>query len=179
MPVLIGIGGAHSGSGKTLIGSAVMRAMGPGWGAIKCTPTELYSSVVSDPHILRQPGKDTSRYIEAGAEQALWVQGPREELAESLDIALGRLAGLSGVVVEGNAAIELLKPDIVIFIVGEPGRMKPGAPSVMEMADVVIYSEGPPEVPPAGALVFGLGDEDSYIAHIKGAVARMVHERHA
>ncbi len=167
---MIGIGGAHSGAGKTLVGCRILHAMGPGWGAIKCTPTALYSAVIDDPAIVGQPGKDTARYAEAGAELALWVQGPREALAESLDMAMCRLAGLRGVIVEGNTAIELLKPDIVIFIVGEPGRVKPGASSAIESAHVVIHAGGLSGGPLERE--FGIEDEEAYIAHVRGEVLK-------
>lgn len=169
-PVLIGIGGAHSGAGKTKIGCRLLKALGHGWGAIKCTPTLIYTSVVSDPHILSQPEKDTSRYIEAGAGRALWVQAPKSDMSEPLEMALTRMDGMTGVIVEGNSAIELVKPDIVIFIVGEPGRFKPDSKAILDMAHVVVFTEVLSVDAPSGAGCFGADDEAGYLDCVMGAI---------
>lgn len=110
-------------------------------GAIKVTPEPLYCSVVDNPAIIMEPGKDTALMAEAGAE-VLWVRGPREALGEALESALTRLSGCEAVIIEGNSAIEVLRPDIVIFINNLPQKPKPGADKVLSMAHVVIGEEG-------------------------------------
>jgi molybdopterin-guanine dinucleotide biosynthesis protein len=165
-PFVIGVGGAYSGSGKT---SVLCRLLGSlrGWGAVKCTPSELYSSVIDDPVVLSRNHKDTGRYIEAGAGGVLWVQATQEDLEETLAMALGRFSGLRGVMVEGNSAIEVLKPDIVIFILGEPGKFKDSARGVLAMANLVIVPEdGPPAETPEGVEVFRSGDWGDILQHI-------------
>lgn len=138
---MIGIGGAHSGAGKTACAGLLFRHL-RGWGGIKCTKTGLYASITDDPEILRTADKDTCRMLEAGAERVLWVQSPPAELGEVLPAAVERLSDLRGIVVEGNSAIEFLKPDIIIFISGtDPGRMKEGAREILQRADVVVPGE--------------------------------------
>ena len=140
MPITIGIGGAESGAGKTAFGEYLLRRL-TGWGAIKSTKTGLYTSVIEDEKALLQEGKDTARYLRAGAEKVLWVQGPGgEELKEALLLAMGKLAHLPGIIIEGNSAIELLKPDIVIFISAK--HFKNNASRVLRMAHAV-FGEGP------------------------------------
>ncbi|MFO0751871.1 MAG: hypothetical protein U0411_00915 [Thermodesulfovibrionales bacterium] len=172
-PFLLGIGGAHSGTGKTTVASALLRHLtgkggGPSagsrppsgeapsaspahrplpplpgrWGAIKYTRTSLYTSVVDDPGILSQKDKDTALLLAAGAEEVLWVQSPPEELHEVLPQAVERLSFLDGIVIEGNSAIEFLKPDIVLFIVSVSGKtMKSSAHEILHHADIVVIPE--------------------------------------
>jgi molybdopterin-guanine dinucleotide biosynthesis protein len=173
-PFLIGVGGAHSDSGKTTVACAVLAAL-PGWGAIKCEPTALYTSIVADDETLSRPDKDTGKYLRAGAEDVLWVRAPREELEETLEMALGRLSRLPGIVVEGNSAIEVLRPDIVIFISEEPQKIKKSALAVLGMADIVLYGSEPPAEAPGGCRIFHRDDREGYV----GCLTGMVHERRA
>lgn len=147
-PLLIGIGGAHSGIGKTTIASAVIAHLTdhpiypfshpPKIGAIKYTKTAFYSSIVDDKTIIRQENKDTKKLLDAGSENVLWVQSPQNELDEILPLAVDRLSGLDCVIVEGNSAIEFLKPDVVIFLFdGSRGRIKPSAVRILDLADII------------------------------------------
>jgi molybdopterin-guanine dinucleotide biosynthesis protein len=172
--VTIGIGGAHSKSGKTLMACRLIAALGTDalgripCAAIKCTPTQLYTSVVDDPDVLAEPATDTGRMTEAGATEVRWVQAAPDTKAEALGMALDSLADHPVVIIEGNSAVELLSPDIVIFILSEGGRLKPGADRILARADVVLApdgtpSDGLPHLPP-GARVFD-PDED-WPAHV-------------
>jgi molybdopterin-guanine dinucleotide biosynthesis protein len=168
-PFLIGIGGSHSGSGKTTLACRLIERL-KGWGAVKFTPTLLYSSVTDDPEASEQSDKDTSLMLRAGAAGALWVRSTPEDMHETLQMAVDRLSALDGIVVEGNSAIEVLKPDIVIFIAGEPGRFKQSARDALKMADVVIHVEAPPEGAPRKARKFNQEDTDEYLHFITEAV---------
>jgi hypothetical protein len=170
---IIGIGGAHSSAGKTEAGCAVLRAL-PGWGAVKCSPTSLYTSVVSDEHILRQEGKDTARYLEAGAGGVLWVQATRNDMEETVEMARDHLSHLPGIVAEGNSAIEVLNPDVVIFIFNETLRFKPSAHTILGRADVIVAGlwELPGGVPEKAAR-FDRGELGEMARH----VAQLVKER--
>lgn len=149
-PLIIGIGGTHSGAGKTTIGVAILKHLTthppiypftrlPKIGAIKYTKTAFYASIIDDLTILRQENKDTRRLIDAGAEEVLWVQSPRNELQEVLPIAVNRLSHLDVIIIEGNSAIEFLKPDIVVFITGvSSGNIKPSAHKIQKQADIII-----------------------------------------
>lgn len=151
-PLFIGIGGSASGAGKTSFAEKLLRRLRGGGmplGAIKYTRTGLYTSLIDDPAVLMEKDKDTARLLKAGAEKVLLVRGPAEDaeqradLEEALMLAAGRLSEMGGVLVEGNTAVELLSPDIVIFI-GADVSQKNSALRVLEMADVVL-------LPPAGA----------------------------
>ena len=68
--IIIGIGGGHSGAGKTTMACEILKKV-EGWGAIKFTKTSFYSSITDDQEVLSAKGKDTGRLLEAGAERVL------------------------------------------------------------------------------------------------------------
>lgn len=140
-PVLIGITGAHSDSGKTTLACLLLKHFaqsGTPWCALKCSPDAIYSSVIDDPVTLRREGKDTAKYLEAGAARAIWVRAPRHDLDEPLHMALGMLGETPGIIVEGNSAVELLNPDIVIYIFGDKARGKASSEVLFHRADVIV-----------------------------------------
>ena len=175
-PVIIGIGGAHSNAGKTTCASLLLENL-DGWGAIKYSKTDLYSSITDDPDILGEDNKDTKRFLDAGALRVLWVKSPVNELKDVLPMAVERLSALSGIIVEGNSAIEFLRPDIIIFIFGrQPERLKKGAKDILSKADAVVSeylsrAEKNPGFPP-GAGLFGKSPEDDVklVSYIKGMI---------
>lgn len=142
-PIIIGIGGAHSGAGKTTIASLLLKRL-KGWGALKYTKTAIYSSITDDIKILSTEDKDTKIFLDSGADRVLWVQSPVSEIDKLLPMAVERLSDLKGIVVEGNSAIEFLKPDIIIFIFGrDPKRIKESAKGILNIADVIVFDEKP------------------------------------
>jgi molybdopterin-guanine dinucleotide biosynthesis protein len=152
-PFVIGVGGSHSGAGKTTVAAALLEALLsstlPGfralkrWGAIKYTKTELYTSISDDRTIIDCEGKDTGKLLGSGAEEVLWVQGPSEGLEETVSSAMDRLSHLDGIIIEGNSAIEFSNPDIVIFISGRCGEMeKVSALRLIKHADIIVFPGG-------------------------------------
>lgn len=173
-PVLIGVGGAYSGSGKTTYASLLLRTL-RGWGAIKYTKTALYTSLTDDHDILFEEGKDTRRLLDAGAERVLWVQCPPSDIANVLPLAVDKLSDLKGIVVEGNSAIEFLSPDIILFIFGsDPAQIKETAKGVFRRADVIVAGEGALPEARGGVRRFGRspGDSDSLLRHIQEMIDR-------
>jgi molybdopterin-guanine dinucleotide biosynthesis protein len=164
-PVIIGIGGSHSGAGKTSVASLILKTF-KGWGAIKYTKTSLYCSIVDDLAVISEEGKDTKKLLDAGAEKVLWVQSPYSELGVVLPMAVEMLAHLHGIVVEGNSAVEIVKPDIIIFVAGTEGTMKKSAEKILRMADIVIFqSKYPPEIP-QGAILFVRKKREEFIQYL-------------
>ncbi|MBI5741113.1 MAG: hypothetical protein HZA16_10375 [Nitrospirae bacterium] len=178
---IISVAGAHSGVGKTSLCSILLKDL-KGYGAIKFTKTALYTSVVDDERVLCEPGKDTQVYLESGAERVVWVQSPGgDELEEALDIALTRMAGLKGVVIEGNSPLRFLRPDLAIFLVQEEGRTKPSAEAAGGRADIIIINSEKEikdtmlsaEILQKGAKVFRInavgkkGEIDKFLAYVR------------
>jgi len=162
-PILIGIGGAHSGCGKTTFASLILQRV-KGLGAIKYTKTSLYSSVTGDIEVLSQEGKDTKRLLDSGAEKVLWVKSSYDDLPETLRIAIRDLSHLKGIIIEGNSAVEVLQPDIVIFIAGtETERFKENAQNILKTANLVIYDDEPPPEIPESAQRFQRNDKKGFL----------------
>jgi LAO/AO transport system kinase len=162
-PLIIGIGGSHSGSGKTAIASMLLSALssesrGPGahrrWGAIKYTKTALYTSLTDDRATLDRKDKDTGKMLEAGAEEVLWIRGPGEGIKETVSMAIDRLSHLDGIIIEGNSAIEFSNPDVVIFTLGVRGEEmeKASALRLIKHADIIVFPRG--SKPPADKNVY-------------------------
>jgi molybdopterin-guanine dinucleotide biosynthesis protein len=165
-PILVGIGGAYSGAGKTTYASLILRKF-KGWGAIKYTRTPFYSYITDDFKILSQKGKDTKRLLDSGAEKVLWVRSPYDGLSETLQTALDSLSRMEGVIIEGNSAIEVLKPDIVIFVSGpDKEKSKISAKKILDIADVVIFEKDPPPDAPEGAKKFCKDDHEGFLKYI-------------
>jgi len=136
---IISVTGAHSKVGKTTLCSILLRELN-GFGAIKFTKTSLYTVLIDDATILNQEGKDTALFLDSGAEKVVWVQSPYNELEGILEIAISRMSGLEGVVVEGNSPVDFLNPHLVIFITEPKGKLKPSAIKAGGKADIVIIN---------------------------------------
>ena len=138
-PKIISVTGAHSRVGKTTLCSILLNEF-RGFGAIKFTKTPLYASLTDDITILNQKGKDTAIFLEFGAERVIWIQSPYYELENILKTALGKMADLEGLVIEGNSPVDFLNPHLIIFIIGVDGEIKPSALEVSKKADIIIIN---------------------------------------
>ena len=138
---IISVTGAQSGAGKTSL-CAILLDNFKGFGAIKYTKTDLYVSVIDDTEILNQKNKDTAVLSESGAERVIWIKSPADELEHALDMAIEKMAGLRGVIVEGNSPLGFLTPDLTIFVIGRDGEIKPSAIKVSGKADMIVYNAG-------------------------------------
>jgi len=172
---IISVTGAHSKVGKTTLCSILLENL-KGFGAIKFTKTLLYTSVTDDPDVIMQKDKDTAIMSRSGAEKVVWVRSSGGDLEDDLHLAMSRMDGLNGVVVEGNSPANCLNPDLIIFIVGEDGQIKPSARETSEKADIIVLnSPGNMKGPSLqkNALTFRIdlikkqGEIDKFIAYIK------------
>lgn len=177
---IISVTGAHSGVGKTTLCSILLKNL-EGFGAIKFTKTPLYTSVVDDHETILQGNKDTAIMSDAGAEKVVWVKSDSSDLGSALNIALGKMSGLKGVVVEGNSPADFLNPHLILFVIAQDGQIKPTAVEVSENADIIIINTVkhkdaiPFSVPQAKKkretfwinLITGEGEIDKLIAHVK------------
>jgi hypothetical protein len=156
-PLIIGIAGGHSGSGKTFIGCKLLERL-PGWGAIKYTKTSLYGSVTDDIDVLSEEGKDTKKFLDSGAGKVLWVRSPLHELADTLPVAVEMLSHLNGIM-----------PDIVIFITGPEAKMKEGSEKILRIADVVVSDSALPEAP-QNAKIFRIDEVEGILDYVSKLV---------
>lgn len=178
--IVISVTGAHSGAGKTSLCALLLRHLS-GFGAIKFTKTDLYTSVTDDATLIHQKDKDTEVLSCAGAKRVVWIQCPVMNLKGALDIALGKMEGLEGVVIEGNSPSEVVSPGLVIFVIGPDGRLKTSAVRVSRKADIIVINAAPSSQLPdemtaminKDAAVFTIdllnctGEIDKFIIHVK------------
>jgi hypothetical protein len=128
---------------KRLAGSLA----GGGWGAIKYTKTAFYTTVTDAAETASQENKDSTRLLNAGAARCIHVQSPPHELSDALSMAMEHMGDLTGVIVEGNAPLDCLAFDAVIFVFGpDAARFKDSAQKVLEKADIVVFA-GARDVP--------------------------------
>jgi molybdopterin-guanine dinucleotide biosynthesis protein len=168
-PLSIGIGGGHSGAGKTTVACEILRRFA-GWGAIKYTRTSLYSCIIDDPAVLSEAGKDTRKFLDAGAENVLWIKSPVSELHQVLPIAFAMFSHLQGIVIEGNSAIQIIKPDIVLYVSGDKEKQKSGAGKILEMANMIIFRKDLPASIPDNIPGFHLYDTEGFLCSLKGFI---------
>jgi len=87
------------------------------------------------------------------------------------------LSHLKGILIEGNSAIEILKPDVVIFVSGAEGKIKKGAEKILKMADVVIFDKEPPQGIPKSAKRFRREKVEGFIKFVMGLVKECEEKR--
>ncbi|MBI4699022.1 MAG: hypothetical protein HY758_09010 [Nitrospirae bacterium] len=151
---IISVTGAHSNVGKTSLCSILLKMLS-GYGAVKFTKTALLTSLTYDKKILREEGKDTALFLQSGAEKVLWIQSPYNELEDVLMLAIGRMRGLKGVIIEGNSPVDFLNPHLIIFIIGNDGKIKASAEKVSKKADIVIINTNKQTLGPSFPAVIG------------------------
>ena len=140
MPLkIISVTGAHSKVGKTSLCALLLKNLN-GFGAIKFTKSPLYTSVIDDPEVISQKDTDTAIMSGAGAERVVWVRSSGSELEAALHVAISKMEGLKGVVIEGNSPVHFLDSDLIIFIIGQDREIKTSAAEVSSKADIVIIN---------------------------------------
>jgi hypothetical protein len=170
-PLLVGVAGAHSGTGKTYLICRLLKEL-PHWGAIKYSPSNLYSSITDDSAVLLEEGKDTARYLNSGAEKVLWIQSAPQDLPDAVSTALEMSSFLQGIFIEGNGAVEVITPDLLIFLCQLDKEAKESSEKLLASADIVICKD-------AGRLssrgkVFRREEEDAYMLFIRNRILHLL-----
>lgn len=89
---------------------------------------------------------DTSRFLAAGAEQALWVRTEQGRLAEAMPTLRQKLQGAANVIVESNGILRFLRPDLYLTVL-DPATadFKTSAQEFLDRADaVILHNTGDP-----------------------------------
>jgi len=156
-PTIIAVSGLSSNTGKTTLVCDLLERL-PGWEAIKLTRGH-YRSCGKDPHgccvsdlirdepLIRsgraenyEAGKDTGRFLDAGAANVHWVIVGEDQVEDGIKQALSRVRS-AGVIVEGNSFLDFIEADFAITCAraGE-NRMKTSARRTLAKADAIYLS---------------------------------------
>ena len=92
----------------------------------------------------RSSGSDTSRFLVAGAVQALWARTEQGRLAEAMPTLRQRLKGARNVIVESNSVLKFLRPDLYLTVLDPSTEdFKNSAREFLDRANAVILHEVP------------------------------------
>lgn len=153
---VIAVTGASSNAGKTHLAENLIRrlsARGHAVAALKITRTHVGHCpreadacgacdsldapfrIITDAARIDVPGKDTGRYVAAGARQVIWLLVEPPHTQEGVREALGRVAGGEVLVAEGNAFLDAARADIAFMALSARHGMKPSAAAILDRID--------------------------------------------
>lgn len=133
---VITISGSGHGVGKTLLAERLLPCL-PNCAAVKVQVRSDDALIVrAEDGAEQSPGKDTSRFLAAGARRAFLIRGSVEQAQRAAQeiIASGEY---DVVVMESGALSRELRGDLSFFVKGA-GEAKPGADLCEERADVTV-----------------------------------------
>lgn len=155
---LVVVGGHSRNIGKTSVMTGLLRSLTPPrWAAVKitqyghgicsldgkpcsCEPDE-HGFVVTEEKD-RRGRADTCRFLQAGAQRALWLRARQGQLAAALPALHRALRGEEWVMIESNSVLGFLKPSVYLFVL-DPSRQdfKASARNYLDQADALIASD--------------------------------------
>jgi len=157
---IIVIGGHSRSVGKTSVVAGLIAALREfNWTAVKITQyghgicsangeacdcaTADHSWAISEERD-RSGESDTSRFLVAGAVQALWTRTEQERLAEAMPTLRRRLEGAHNVIIESNSVLKFLRPDLYLSVLDpSTADFKNSAREFLDRANAVILHEAP------------------------------------
>jgi hypothetical protein len=91
----------------------------------------------------RDGESDTSRFLAAGAQRALWVRTEQGRLAEAMPALRQRLERSRHVILESNSVLKFFRPDLYLTVL-DPGTedFKTSAREFLDRANAVILHDG-------------------------------------
>src|ERR1700686_1676956 len=155
---IIVIGGHSRSVGKTSVVAGLISALREfNWTAVKITQyghgvcsangepcdcaTADHSWAISEERD-RSGESDTSRFLVAGAVQALWARTEQGRLAEAMPALRRRLEAARNVIIESNSVLKFLRPDLYLTVLDpSTADFKNSAREFLDRADAVILHE--------------------------------------
>lgn len=156
---IVVIGGHSRSVGKTSVVAGLISALADfEWTAVKITQyghgicsangeacdcaTADHSWAISEERD-RSGQSDTSRFLVAGAQRALWVRTKQGRLAEAMPALRQRLERASSVIMESNSILRFLRPDVYLTILDPAiADFKTSAQEFLDRANAVIIHAG-------------------------------------
>ncbi len=152
---IVVIGGHSRSVGKTSVVAGLIAALPEfAWTAVKitqyghgiCSANGAQCDCATDDHSWaiteekdRSGDSDTSRFLLAGADRALWVRTEQGRLAEAMPTFRARIADSVNVIIESNSVMKFIRPDLYITVL-DPATadFKNSAQEFMDRADAVV-----------------------------------------
>lgn len=141
---LIVVGGHSQGVGKTSTIEHILRARrGERWTAVKISAHRHARASGASPLVeearLASPLTQAGRYLAAGASRALLCRTPNARLAETTRFLQRLLDDGARVIVESNRIAEVLRPDVLLFLVAPAiDDWKPSSGPCLARADALV-----------------------------------------
>jgi len=157
MPLIV-VGGHSRSVGKTSVVAELISALtAQRWTAVKitqfghgiCSVNGESCGCAVDEHTIsiseeqdRSAKTDTSRYLVAGAERALWVRAKQGRLAEAMPSLRRRISSAENVIIESNSVVRFLRPDLYLSVL-DPSKpdFKDSAREFLDRADALLVHE--------------------------------------
>ena len=154
MAIII-VGGHSRSVGKTSVVAGLISALNDRhWTAVKitqfghgicsvngenCGCAEADHTVAISEETDRSGESDSSRFLVAGAERALWVRTKQGYLAEAMPALRQRLNAATDVILESNSVLKFLRPDLYLSVLDPTtADFKSSAREFLDLADAVI-----------------------------------------
>ncbi len=194
---IIVIGGHSRSVGKTSVVAGLISALREfNWTAVKITQyghgvcsangapcdcaTADHSWAISEERD-RSGESDTSRFLVAGAVQALWTRTEQGRLAEAMPALRQRLQSAQNVIIESNSVLKFLRPNLYLTVLDPSTEdFKNSAREFLDRADAVILHQAPDSLrwqavslkPVAGRPIFRVTPPD----YVTSEIAQFVRE---
>lgn len=158
------IGGQARKVGKTSVVAGLIAALPEfHWTAVKISrhshdiaATDAPGWVITEEYD-RSGGSDTSRFLVAGAERALWVRSEPRHFADAIPEFQHKLSAAQNVIIESNSILKFLPPDVCLFVVDPANTdIKASAREFIDSADAFIVQDRGNRAPAHQSGVFGL-----------------------
>lgn len=154
-PLILGVGSAKSGIGKTTFIENFIRFVKKMNDqifiiSVKYSKTSRSVSIITDPQIIEESGKDTARMKKAGADYVYWIRAPEEQLEEVSnklreEIQLSFFENYRNrmiVILEGNSLVRFMHADVIIFFtINREEQIKPSGKAILDLADIIIQKD--------------------------------------
>jgi hypothetical protein len=156
---LVVVGGHSRSVGKTSVAAGLISALAElEWTAVKITQyghgvcsangapcdcaTADHTWAISEEHD-RSGESDTSRFLLAGAQRALWVRTEQGRLAEAMPAVRQKIENAGNVMIESNSVLKFIRPDLYLTVL-DPATadFKTSAREFLDRASaVILHSE--------------------------------------
>jgi|SRR5215469_18198025 len=143
---IVVVGGQSRNVGKTSVVEGLIRGLPEmRWTAIKvepCGETGGLAVAVGEENDTAS-GKDSSRYLAAGAVRSLWVRTRTGDLTVAIPRIRKELEAAENALIESNSILRFLRPDIYLSVIDPVlGDLKESARLYLDRADAVLVPEG-------------------------------------